>query len=85
MTVTGTMGFAASNFNLKNSQWEPLVEPWSLQLDMKRILADDYTEIIVSSGKQMEVNVTHDFVETLMYISSQWDKQKGVGVGGERR
>ncbi|KAL1920744.1 uncharacterized protein VTP21DRAFT_11379 [Calcarisporiella thermophila] len=62
-------------FNVKNSHWEPLLEPWNVSLRVSRPLSCSHFNVEISSKKRMEVNISHTMVETALRHSAQL-KQK---------
>ncbi|KAH8555467.1 hypothetical protein BGW37DRAFT_419803 [Umbelopsis sp. PMI_123] len=74
----------ANFFNVKNSHWEPLIEPWKFNMKlMRRSNADPYA-LQISSRRMLEINFTHTFTETMLSTLSSWDKAKGAALGPTR-
>ena len=71
-------------FNIKNSHWEPLLEPWGFELKLDRKTTQDPMYIKLISNRSMNVNVTHTFLESATATLQLWDKQKESAYHGER-
>lgn len=65
----GIIHLAANFFNLKNSHWEPLIEPWSLHMESSTG-TEGHSSTVISSSKPLELVVSHAFLEALLQISS---------------
>ena len=65
----GIIHLAANFFNLKNSHWEPLVEPWSLHMESSTG-TEGHSSTVISSSRPLELVVSHAFMEALLQISS---------------
>lgn len=74
----------ANFFNVKNSHWEPLIEPWRFNMKLTRRSNNDAYGMQISSKKMLEINFTHTFTETMLSTLSMWDKQKGTALGPAR-
>ncbi|CAG8516340.1 7059_t:CDS:10 [Ambispora leptoticha] len=71
--VDTTISSRVNYFNLTNSHWEPLIEPWQYTLHASKSTNEGLI-IDVSSQKRLEVNITHIFLETMLtslYILGQ--------------
>ncbi|CAG8450182.1 1456_t:CDS:10 [Cetraspora pellucida] len=53
-------------FNLTNSHWEPLIEPWQYSLHALKQTVPESMVIDITSLKRLEVNITHIFLETML-------------------
>jgi vacuolar protein sorting-associated protein 13A/C len=67
-------------FNIKNSHWEPLLEPWSFRLELKRNPSTKKDPLMVKliSNSILNLNVTHTFLESAMSSIKLLDKQRNV-------
>jgi vacuolar protein sorting-associated protein 13A/C len=65
-------------FNIKNSHWEPLVEPWHFKLDLDR-LKDHPLTVKLSSTSPLNINLTHTFVQSAATTLQLLDKKRDVG------
>ncbi|KAI8385604.1 hypothetical protein BD560DRAFT_383802 [Blakeslea trispora] len=73
-------------FNIKNSHWEPLLEPWNFSLQLARNPANKNEPMTVKiiSNSILNLNVTHTFLESAMSTMQLLDKQKNTIYSGER-
>ncbi|CAG8559398.1 1542_t:CDS:10, partial [Racocetra fulgida] len=53
-------------FNLTNSHWEPLIEPWQYNVHALKQTVPESMVIDITSLKRLEVNITHIFLETML-------------------
>lgn len=74
----------ANFFNVKNSHWEPLIEPWKFNMKLMRRSNRDPYALQISSRRMLEINFTHTFAETVLSTLSTWDKDKGTALGPAR-
>ena len=77
MLVDYSMSLHINYFNIKNSHWEPLVEPWSCTFNVTKT-SEGQMAISFHSRKKMEVNISHVFIETCLKTIDRWDKQTEV-------
>ncbi|CAI2166885.1 9593_t:CDS:10 [Funneliformis geosporum] len=66
ISVDANVSTYINYFNLTNSHWEPLVEPWSYSLHASKNLNPESMVIDLSSQKRLEINITHIFLETML-------------------
>ncbi|RCI04898.1 hypothetical protein CU098_003059, partial [Rhizopus stolonifer] len=73
-------------FNIKNSHWEPLLEPWDFKLELSRnpLKDNNMTHIKLVSDTILNLNVTHTFLESAVSTIQLLDKQRDVIYSGER-
>ncbi|EIE88932.1 hypothetical protein RO3G_13643 [Rhizopus delemar RA 99-880] len=72
-------------FNIKNSHWEPLLEPWNFKLELSRNPSDNNTtHVKLLSNDILNLNVTHTFLESAVSTMKLLDKQRDVIYSGER-
>ncbi|KAI7898920.1 uncharacterized protein BX663DRAFT_555462 [Cokeromyces recurvatus] len=68
----------ANNFNFKNSHWEPIIEPWDLYIHVSKDAADQSMNLSFESQKPLNVNISHNFLETLLTISETLSQTKPI-------
>ncbi|CEI90291.1 hypothetical protein RMCBS344292_04619 [Rhizopus microsporus] len=73
-------------FNIKNSHWEPLVEPWNFKLELSRnpTVGNDVTHVKIISNNTLNLNITHTFLESAVSTVQMLDKQRDTVYSGER-
>ncbi|KAI9031000.1 hypothetical protein CLU79DRAFT_842748 [Phycomyces nitens] len=86
LSATVELATYINYFNIKNSHWEPLVEPWEVQLAISRnnMLRNDPLHVEFLSENTLNLNVTHTFLESAMATMHLWDKRSDNGYHGER-
>lgn len=62
-------------FNLTNSHWEPLIEPWQFSVHAQKQINPDSMNVEMSAKKRLEVNISATFIETLMTSMQIWNKE----------
>ncbi|KAJ1978459.1 Vacuolar protein sorting-associated protein 13 [Dimargaris xerosporica] len=67
----------ANYFNLKSSHWEPLIEPWQFGAHVQT-LSDPHpmTRIDVQAKQKLDVNISHDFIRTLLNSVSEMTRDQ---------
>ncbi|ORX43331.1 DUF1162-domain-containing protein [Hesseltinella vesiculosa] len=71
-------------FNVKNSHWEPLIEPWQFTLYVSKDCDQSPLNTKILSNLALNMNITHAFLENSMALVSAFDKQKNLIYAGER-
>ncbi|PWN25799.1 DUF1162-domain-containing protein [Jaminaea rosea] len=66
MQFNTTLGAFLNYYNLSRSHWEPLIEPWVVDVAMRNSLSPPSTHMTISSKRRMEVNVTTTLIETAL-------------------
>ncbi|KAI9292119.1 vacuolar protein sorting-associated protein vps13 [Neoconidiobolus thromboides FSU 785] len=75
----------ANFFNLKNSHWEPLIEPWSLSSTFSKP-SNESSKIELQSKKLLDFNVTPAIIETMLSFfeeikeSGPLDTPRGIHI-----
>jgi vacuolar protein sorting-associated protein 13A/C len=67
-------------FNVRNSHWEPLIEPWNFNLKVTRALVSESMDIELSSKRKLEVNIEHTFLQTMLNFTNSIGGQKEVNA-----
>lgn len=63
-------------FNIKNSHWEPLLEPWGFKVSVDYDPNSKPTTLGIHSAAPLNVNVTHTFLESTMSSLKLLTEQK---------
>lgn len=61
-----------SGYNISNSQWEPIVEPWNFTLTSESSFNNETTEVTVKSDKKLDIDLSTTFIENLLNINNLW-------------
>ncbi|KAF8591826.1 vacuolar protein sorting-associated protein 13 [Ramaria rubella] len=62
-------------WNLSNSHWEPLIDPWTFSVIAGRQGPSNGLTATVSSKKRLDVNISMTFVELLLSMLDVWSKE----------
>ncbi|TPX42076.1 hypothetical protein SeMB42_g05292 [Synchytrium endobioticum] len=78
MTVHSEISLHMNYFNLHNSHWEPVIEPWSFNISVaSKSTTDSGTTVDIYARKKLEMNVTHILLQTILNTQALWSKQTG--------
>lgn len=77
LQATSTLSLHISYWNLTNSHWEPLIDPWTLTASIGKESAGGL-KMSINSNQRLDVNVTMSFVELALATMSM------LGAEGER-
>ncbi|KAF8984234.1 hypothetical protein BGZ46_008534 [Entomortierella lignicola] len=62
-------------FNVRNSHWEPLLEPWQFVVHVSKVIQPPNMMIEVFSKQDLNLNVTHTFIETALQVMTVIQKE----------
>ncbi|KAJ3037263.1 hypothetical protein HDV00_001828 [Rhizophlyctis rosea] len=71
-------------FNVRNSHWEPFIEPWQFYLTASRQSDSGTTSVDFYSRRKLEVTLSHVFIETMLRTQDVWSKQPQRNVRARR-
>ncbi|ORX96417.1 hypothetical protein K493DRAFT_329607 [Basidiobolus meristosporus CBS 931.73] len=74
LIVSTDIQMLANMFNIKNSHWEPLVEPWQFSIKIDRPLAPATTQMNFESKRQFDLNIAHSFLETTLSLVARMNQ-----------
>ncbi|KAK9766018.1 Vacuolar protein sorting-associated protein 13 [Basidiobolus ranarum] len=70
-----------TNFlNIKNSHWEPLIEPWEFEVQV----TDSNKMTSIESKKHLDVNLSHAFLEVALGVASRISDQSAHTFPNDR-
>ena len=69
LKVNGILKLHGNFFNRMNSHWEPIIEPWSLDLSV--LTQGKLSEIVVSSEKALEIIASHSLLDSLLSVGAK--------------
>lgn len=72
MRATTALSFDLTYWNLTNSHWEPLLEPWTLTVEAVKDVSTQGIRVQVSSPYMLHSNITMTFVELALAASANW-------------
>ncbi|KAJ7786305.1 vacuolar protein sorting-associated protein 13 [Mycena metata] len=74
LQATTTMATQISYWNLANSHWEPLIDPWTFTTSVSRTPSGG-TSLTLSSRERLDLNLTTTFAELATTTLNMWAKQ----------
>ncbi|OSD03423.1 vacuolar protein sorting-associated protein 13 [Trametes coccinea BRFM310] len=78
LQATSTLSVHVSYWNLSNSHWEPLIDPWTFTASVSKESPSGGMKMSVDANQRLDVNVTMTFVELALATS------KMLGAEGDR-
>ena len=54
------------------------MEQWSVHVDINQNPKEEKMDVLLSSTTKLDLNITHDALETFLNISHLWEKTKDV-------
>lgn len=64
-----------NSYNLTNSHWEPLMDPWPLALKISQRGSPPCMTMSLESKKRLELNVTATFIDLIMTSAEIWGRE----------
>ncbi|KAI0756975.1 vacuolar protein sorting-associated protein 13 [Daedaleopsis nitida] len=78
LQATSTLSVHISYWNLSNSHWEPLIDPWTFTASLAKEDPAGGMKMSINSNQRLDVNITMTFVELALATMSI------LGTEGER-
>ncbi|CDO71578.1 hypothetical protein BN946_scf184911.g48 [Trametes cinnabarina] len=78
LQATSTLSVHVSYWNLSNSHWEPLIDPWTFTASVSKESPSSGLKMSIDASQRLDVNLTMTFVELALATS------KMLGAEGER-
>ncbi|KDQ63547.1 hypothetical protein JAAARDRAFT_29565 [Jaapia argillacea MUCL 33604] len=75
LQATSTLAVQISYWNLANSHWEPLIDPWAFTLSVAKEDVFSGPAIRIFARERLDLNVSTTFVELLMTTIRIWGKE----------
>ncbi|KAF9459895.1 vacuolar protein sorting-associated protein 13 [Collybia nuda] len=72
--ATTTLAAHISYFNLTNSHWEPLIDPWSFTITVAKENASG-TTFTLSARERLDLNISTTFAELAVTTFKMWGKE----------
>ncbi|KAG8691548.1 hypothetical protein FRC11_001538 [Ceratobasidium sp. 423] len=79
LKATTTFGTSINYWNLVNSHWEPLIDPWTFSLSAVKEETEGTLTATLGSKERLDLNLTSAFVELAINTAMVW-QQKGDQV-----
>ncbi|PPQ80804.1 hypothetical protein CVT25_001929 [Psilocybe cyanescens] len=77
--ATTTMTTAITYWNLTNSHWEPLIDPWTLTITVAKESPVGGLDLNLSARERLDLNISTTFVELALTTFNSWN-QEGESV-----
>ncbi|KAF7347835.1 hypothetical protein MVEN_01541000 [Mycena venus] len=74
LQATTTMATQISYWNLANSHWEPLIDPWTFTTSVSKTPSNGM-HLTLSSRERLDLNLTTTFAELAVTTLNTWAKQ----------
>ncbi|KAF9185293.1 hypothetical protein BGZ51_009186 [Haplosporangium sp. Z 767] len=84
MKVDTSLRPSINYFNIRNSHWEPLLEPWQLVIHVSKAVQPVSMMIDVFSKQDLNINITHTFIETALQVMTTIQKEPEHAVSVNR-
>jgi len=75
LSLETSITFVINYFNLANSHWEPLLEPWPMSFQLARLGSPMQTLLSLDSKKRLELNLTASFLDIAMTSAEIWGRE----------
>ncbi|KAA1471483.1 DUF1162-domain-containing protein [Dentipellis sp. KUC8613] len=75
LQASATFATSINYWNLTNSHWEPLTDPWSLTASVSRDNPTSALSLVLSSRDRLNLNISTTFVELAMATLNTWRKE----------
>ena len=62
-------------YNLTNSRWEALMDPWEFSVQAAKHATTQAMTINLASKRRLEINVTHTFIELALNSMALWSEK----------
>ena len=76
LNVMAEIPLQLSFYNIKNSHWEPIIEKLSFNVEMTN--KNGVMDALVDAKRRIEVNLSQDCLETVMFIQNMWNQKLPV-------
>lgn len=73
--ATTTLATQVTYWNLTNSHWEPLIEPWTVTILVSKESATGSLDIGLKATEKLDLNVSTTFVELSLTTLDTWSKE----------
>ncbi|KAF5355629.1 hypothetical protein D9756_003767 [Leucocoprinus leucothites] len=73
--ATVTMALQITFWNLMNSHWEPLIDPWTFTVTASKESAEGGLNLALSARERLDINFTSSFAEVATTTLNMWNKE----------
>ncbi|KAJ8084002.1 Vacuolar protein sorting-associated protein 13 [Marasmius tenuissimus] len=75
LSATTTIATQISYWNLTNSHWEPLIDPWRFSITVSRLTSTSELGLKLEARERLDLNLSTTFAELAMTTWNQWSKE----------
>ncbi|KAH7930968.1 vacuolar protein sorting-associated protein 13 [Leucogyrophana mollusca] len=75
LQATATLATQISYWNLTNSHWEPLIDPWTFTVSVARDYSSSELKMTLSARERLDLNVSTTFAELAITTVGMWGKE----------
>ncbi|EIM83408.1 uncharacterized protein STEHIDRAFT_170692 [Stereum hirsutum FP-91666 SS1] len=75
LQASTTLATSISYWNLTNSHWEPLIDPWTFSASVAKDRPDSAMVATLSSQERLNLNVSTTFLEMAVDILNTWSRE----------
>ncbi|KAJ3842350.1 vacuolar protein sorting-associated protein 13 [Lentinula raphanica] len=75
LSATTTLAMQISYWNLTNSHWEPLIDPWTLSASVSKENLAGALNINLSARERLDLNLSTTFAELAMTTMNMWSQE----------
>ncbi|KAF9478514.1 vacuolar protein sorting-associated protein 13 [Pholiota conissans] len=76
MHSTATITTMITYWNLTNSHWEPLIDPWTITIAVSREGAMGGANLTLSARERLDLNISTTFIELALTTFNTWSNDK---------
>ncbi|TFK41159.1 vacuolar protein sorting-associated protein vps13 [Crucibulum laeve] len=76
--ATTTMATKIAYWNMMNSHWEPLIDPWTSTITVTRGAGTGSINLLLSARERLDLNLSTSFVELALTMLRTWSKESEV-------
>jgi len=78
--ATTTMATSITYWNLTNSHWEPLIDPWTFTFVVAKESPTGGLDINLSARERLDLNISTTFIELAITTLNEWSQESGEVV-----
>ncbi|KAG2023495.1 hypothetical protein CC2G_001143 [Coprinopsis cinerea AmutBmut pab1-1] len=73
--ATTTLATQITYWNLTNSHWEPLIDPWTFTIRVSKDSPTGSMNVSLSASEKLDINLSTTFVELALTTVNTWSKE----------
>ncbi|PPQ64275.1 hypothetical protein CVT24_008413 [Panaeolus cyanescens] len=73
LSATATMSLVITYWNLTNSHWEPLIDPWTFTTSVAKEVATDGFDLSLRARERLDINFSTTFIEAALTTVNAWN------------